>query len=462
MANNPLNSAARRENVLALASAIGLGFAEAEKALVASVLITASETDQSATDLAEDLCSLLERTLQTVSRNSDGRFDIEILVGTTQARSIAPHLYVSIHADCVVIDSDSETVASSRRIPRILAALAACYASAAVLSHLLGSLLPQGSSFPLIVNFKELGVDLATLERPVFIGHAYLAGAGAVGNGLLWAARHLDIRGTLDIVDDDTVSAGNLNRQIFFTINDVGLSKAECLARRASPFTPNLHLTPRNFRLQNLPERSEGPWLRKLIVAVDSRRARRDLQNELPGEVYDASTTDIREVVVHCNKQSARGACLSCIYSADEAEYTREQHIAEHLGVTMDEVRTERISEAAASRIVARFGFLSKDGVTGTAYDTLFKQLCAQSLLTSAEGQRVFATFAFVSCLAGTLLALELVRRHSTGPAIVDNYWSVGAWHPPLGTRRRTRSKEGSCSFCGNQTLVAVNRKLWG
>ena len=30
---------------------------------------------------------------------------------------------------------------------------------------------------------------------------------------------------------------------------------------------------------------------------MDSRRARRELQNELPAEVFDASTTDIREVV---------------------------------------------------------------------------------------------------------------------------------------------------------------------
>ena len=32
------------------------------------------------------------------------------------------------------------------------------------------------------------------MSQPVLLGRAYLAGAGAIGNGLLWAARHLDIR----------------------------------------------------------------------------------------------------------------------------------------------------------------------------------------------------------------------------------------------------------------------------
>ena len=45
-------------------------------------------------------------------------------------------------------------------------------------------------------------------------------------------------------------------------------------------------------------------------------------------------------------------ACLSCIYEADEEELTREKHIAQHLGVSVEDVRTDRISESAAEHIV--------------------------------------------------------------------------------------------------------------
>jgi len=212
-----------------------------------------------------------------------------------------------------------------------------------------------------------------------------------------------------------------------------------------------------------LPEKSHGAWLRRLIVAVDSRRARRELQNEFPGEVFDASTTDIREVVLHHHAQPTNDACLSCIYAPDEEESSREHHIAEHLGVGVDEVRSERICSAAASIIVARFPDLNAAAITGMAYDSLFKLLCGESKLRSRAGRTVVAPFAFVSVLAGSLLALDVVRRLGTHMAPTNfNYWRLSAWHPPFARRRVLRQRQSDCSFCGNAVLRRVNARLWG
>jgi hypothetical protein len=197
-------------------------------------------------------------------------------------------------------------------------------------------------------------------------------------------------------------------------------------------------------------------------VGVDSRRARRKLQNECPGEVFDASTTDIREIVLHHNLQPTEGACLSCIYEPDEEELSREQHIADHLGVPVDAVRSERISAASAAIIVGRFPELRADALEGMAYDTLFKRLCAQSALPAQEARRVVAPFAFVSVLAGTMLALEIVRRLGCGPAIHDNYWRLSPWHAPLARRRVWRPKQPACVFCSDAILQKVNARLWG
>jgi hypothetical protein len=220
---------------------------------------------------------------------------------------------------------------------------------------------------------------------------------------------------------------------------------------------------PRQARLQDLQEKSSDPWLQRLIVAVDSRRARRALQSEFPGEVFDSSTTDIREIVIHYHRQPTANACLSCIYMPDEDEMTREQHIAEHLGVDVDEVHTERISEASAITIANRFPKLSADTLVGMAYDTLFKQLCAESALLTPTGRTVIAPFAFVSVLAGAFLALEVARRlHSEeGQRDEFNYWRVSAWSPPLSRRKILRPKETECKFCGDQIFSSVNRQLW-
>ena len=44
------------------------------------------------------------------------------------------------------------------------------------------------------------------------------------------------------------------------------------------------------------------------------------------------------------------------------------------------------------------------------AFDSLFKQLCAEQALLMPTGAQVLAPFAFVSNLAGALVALELAR----------------------------------------------------
>lgn len=233
------------------------------------------------------------------------------------------------------------------------------------------------------------------------------------------------------------------------------------LAHHAQPFFPNLRLVPRPCRLQALDERSSGAWLPRLIVAVDSRRARRALQTEFPGEVFDASTTDIREVVVHYHRQPTDCACLSCIYASDSAEFLREAHIAEHLGVSVEKVRSERITVATAVQIQARFPQLQVDGLVGLAYDSLFRSLCGEGVLKSITQREQTAPFAFVSCLAGVMLAFELVRRLSHSVSERNfNYWSISAWHPPLAQRRRLRPRKADCAFCSNSTLRAVNAAL--
>lgn len=462
MSADRLTPEAKRENASALATASGINMSDAAIALDLCILITADPTDAIAHHLAQEASSLLARTVRCTSAiEAREVVAAELIIGSLRARTSGPRVYVNVLGDRAAIGRNVQPGGPCAEIPRILGLLVACYASSVTLYHALGGTLAFGLPEPLIVEYAQLGVDLNAIVHPVVLGRAYLAGAGAIGNGLLWAARHLNIRGQLDIVDDDHVASGNLNRQIWFTTDDIGEFKADRLAAHAQPFFAHLALAPRRSRLQDLEEKSGGPWLGKLIVAVDSRRARRALQNEFPGEVFDASTTDIREIVVHHNAQPTDSACLSCIYEPDQEEFSREQHIADHLGVSVDAVRSERISAATSQAIAAKFPELHAADLVGTAYDSLFKRLCAESALHTTEGRRVVAPFAFVSVLAGTMLALELVRRLVTGSPTNDNYWRISPWHPPFARRRMLRSRQPHCSFCGNEVLRRINGVLW-
>jgi hypothetical protein len=95
----------------------------------------------------------------------------------------------------------------------------------------------------------------------------------------------------------------------------------------------------------------------------------------------------------------------------------RARSIALALGVTAEEIRRRILEPAAARLIIARYPDrgLTEESLVGEAYDSLFKSLCAQAALRSADQQQVFAPFAFVSALAGALLAIETVRRAGGG-----------------------------------------------
>lgn len=445
-----------------LAAALGLDISEAAEALQFDIAVTVATDDSTAMEVASELVTIMGRTIRTAAINEAYNTAlIEVIIGAAQPQSNLKKLYVSISNNSATI-GDSHADIPCAEMPSILSVLIACYICAAVMQRVFKDGLPFHVPDPLIISFEQLGIDQRTFSSVVELGQAYLVGAGAIGNGFLWAARHLDIRGQLDIVDDDSVSSGNLNRQVWFNIADIGQSKVERLAHNAQRYFPHLKLVPRKNRLQELEEKSGEPWLKRALIAVDSRRARREIQKEFPGEVFDASTTDIQEVVVHYHKQPTETACLSCIYEADRVETSREAHIAEHFGVSIEEVRKERISEDSATRISERFPKVDRSSIVGLAYDTLFKQLCGQGELKTLEGRRVVAPFAFVSVLAGVLMALELVRRLDSGNSTRNyNYWRVSPWHPPLLRRQILRPKQPNCEFCSDPILSRVNAALW-
>lgn len=459
-----LTAGAQHQNAATLAAALGLGKAHAAELLDLTIVVTADPADPTALALACDVVELLGRTVRQVTQRVPPRSaSAELVIGAASGRTAAKPIFIQIDARSATLSHDPPATAlPCEPTHRLLCAWVACYACAVVLDRAIEADLPFNVPIPFTLPFAALGLDLNALDQPVDVGHAYLAGAGAIGNGLLWAGRHLDLRGRLEIADDDTVDSGNLNRQIWFHETDIGAGKAERLAHHAQSFFPRLTLVPRPSRLQALEERSEGPWLARLIVAVDSRRARRALQNEFPGEIFDASTTDLREVVIHYNRQMTDLACMSCIYSPNPVEHSREAHIADHLGVSVEEVRSERVTASAATRIQAHFPHLEIDRLVGLAYDSLFRSLCGEGILKSATQREQTAPFAFVSCLGGVMLAIELVRRLGLpGSDREFNYWRISAWHPPLTRRRKLRVRQADCAFCSNLTLRGINDSLW-
>ncbi len=466
MSNIAIIPAVRHENARALASALGIFEAEqAAKLLAVSVLVTVSPDDPVAVQLAEDVIVLLSRTIDEVALSGIASPTLEVIIGDAEPHvAKANVLHVAVSTTHATVGNALPNPARLAKVAPILRRMIACYVSAAAMKRVVPQL-----EFPLVdpltLPFDSLGVDLTALNEKIPLGKAYLAGAGAIGNALLWAMQGLNVSGELHVVDFDHVEDGNLQRQVWFEEKDLGKMKCDCLVEKAQPHFPDLKLVPRNSELQCLPEKNGGAWLSKLIVAVDSRRVRRRLQEDvLPGEVFDASTTDITEVVVHYHRQPTEHACLSCIYAEDAVEQEFEAHIAAQLGIPIEKVFESVIDLEAAKAIIRKYphDIAGADSIVGLAYDTLFKNLCGTGKLSREQENTTVAPFAFVSALAGILLALELVRRHTQGKHELSfNYWKVSPWHMPFARNRRLRPSEPGCALCGNPMVKAVLGELW-
>lgn len=446
---------AAQQNAMMLASLLGVGEAEAGERLRSSVLIT-TETGWKS-KWAREVCELLGRTLEVGMEAFVRPPDLEVVIGDAEPRTASRPLFVDIDRWGLFVD-EVATRRKSGEPHRLYQAAAACAVAAASLRFAINEPTLPEVRLPLRFEFADLGVPEGALDRGIDLGEAVLAGAGAVAHGFLHAARHVRLRGEISIVDPKTVKGGVLNRCLYLVADDIGADKAVALASRAQCDFPELRLRPvvEDFRhfVKTRPKPPETTF-----VTVDSRAARRSIQLEAPRRIVDASTTDVRAVVVHSNQLPTDQACLACIYRHVPEEHAREMSIAAGLGVDLETVRSGFIDEAAARHIVAMHPAIDPAAIIGTAFDSLFRQLCSEQALATPEGRQILAPFAFVSTWAGVLMAVEMLRLFSNERS--SNYWSVDPWNLPIPRARTLKSKHDGCEFCSNPGVRDAIAALW-
>ena len=455
----------REENAKTLAALLGLDEVEASRILDVRVLVTYSQGCETSRKVADSVVALLSRTVTQVTTQSDGVFAAELVIGRAAARiADVPRVWLGADAEGAAISREPLPATRMGPLHPALALLTACYACALIMEVALKIPLPVAPAATIELDWQALfGSDLRFLDSSIVLGEMYLAGAGAVGNAFLYALQAFCVSGTLYICDPKDVMPGSFNRCLWFEDSDLYKPKALRLCERAQFAFPSLRLIPAVATLDQVMKiHVTSHSLERLIVGVDSRRARRSLQLSFPKEVFDASTTDVREIVVHFNRQPTTLACLSCIYPENDRELTHQQHVAEALGVEVAEVQQEFVTGAVAAKICKAYPDLTPQNLVGRAFDSLFKELCGQGALRNAEGRQVLAPFSFVSALAGSYLAIEVVRRCFFGSeADSFNYWRASPWHAPNLALRQQRGRLKNCEFCGNPTFKEVNLQIW-
>ena len=119
-----------------------------------------------------------------------------------------------------------------------------------------------------------IGEDgVALLERK----HVALFGVGGVGGYVAEALGRAGV-GTLTLVDKDTVSVSNINRQIIATYDTVGLRKTEVMATRLRSVNPEIRVECRDcFFLPDTAEQFDFTEYDYVVDAVDTVTAKLEL-----------------------------------------------------------------------------------------------------------------------------------------------------------------------------------------
>lgn len=342
------------------------------------------------------------------------------------------------------------------------AGIAACLAAANIFRSIFTT-----ASLDDDINISVLELDpqaLAPLNPKldkVDLGQVFLVGAGAVGNGFLWAlSRYPVLTGQLNVIDHDSVDLFNIQRYALTERKHKGASKVK-IAKSVFVKHPGIRVTPISKKweefVSGLPE--DEWFFERVVSALDTPEDRINLQASLPKWIVNAWTGKGDVGVSH--HDFSNHACLACLYIPTHEALNEDQLIAHALGLPQDkptlmDVRTrleintpndrpllERISIAKAVPIEK---LLPYEGLT---LRSLYSQgVCSGAVMELANGtvtSRAEVPMPFQSAFAGILEAATLISHvcgstHKTGMARINllNTFPSNrgfSWTPPKNSR---------------------------
>lgn len=323
---------------------------------------------------------------------------------------------------------------------------------------------------------------LPNLPEEIDIGVVHLVGAGAIGQAFLHALSAVAARGTLVVIDPQTITLSNLQRYILAGDSDIGLSKVVVAETALKGSTISVMGQQSSWEL-NSRERSSASTL---CVAVDTEALRVAIQASLPRRIYNAWTQPA-DIGWSRHESFGEDPCLACLYWPTRARPNYHELIAralrEHelrvlaylsssipidlpllrgqipqlLNLTIPPEAEIWLSRSLLEDVALRFA-LSSDDVqlwkAKTLIDLYHEGICGGALIRHENADlsaEVSVPLPQQSALAGIMLAVELLvsncpelapYRHPSMEARLD----LLAGFPQIAARPRVPTRNCICS----------------
>lgn len=271
-----------------------------------------------------------------------------------------------------------------------------------------------------------------------------LVGVGAVGSTLLHALYPLPLRGTVMAADNDLkgIDKANLGRYSLFGWRSLGKAKASEATEllRGARF----QLLPHDASFEYFFSKQNKPQI--VLSAVDKNTARHALQEQYSPLILSASTYNLRAEALRCGPPSL-GACLACFNPLETEKHTEEeirtllQERPEMVTLLCEKLRLNTTDIAAWIRE-------RKCSQTG---DRLVEEF------RTDDGSVAAFAVGFVSVLAGTMLAAELLKTtsHYTVPLNATSNRAVFQFQNPASNTNRAQfySRDENCVACSPHNI---------
>ncbi|MEJ7786482.1 MAG: ThiF family adenylyltransferase [Solirubrobacteraceae bacterium] len=379
----------------------------------------------------------------------------------------------TIHAgsdgwDGLIGDTEPQPVGSSEN--PLGAGVAACLAAAALFRAMF---LPESTPMEGTTRFSALSADAAApnvrLAPWSLDGDAVLVGAGAVGQGALWALSRAPLSGRVHVVDMEVIELSNLQRYVLTQRSDEGRSKVEIAATLSS----SLEFVPHLEQLSSFLDQGGYRW-DAMLLALDSARDRVGAQASLPRFVANAWTQPGDLGVTSHSRFGGPGACVACLYLPDGPRKNEDELVAETLGVPelLPQIRTllatgqpidrgllEAVAHAVGQPVERMLPFEQR-----TLRELYVEGFCGGAAIPIGDAGRlqpaaldVHVPLAHQSALAGVLLASALVRLAASGDETVTHATRVDVLRSPGDLLRQPlrARRDGRC-ICDDPDFVSV------
>lgn len=291
-------------------------------------------------------------------------------------------------------------------------AAAACFGVGEVFKTLIGRPAhqqPAAFSFDVFTLTPNPDGSLHTQEpkvpSAVNLGTVELAGVGSIGSALLFMLDMLPVEAELALIDHDGVEFENLNRSPIFSASDADVGDRTKVAVGEQYLTAHDGISVQAFPVRYGASQAQDNLYPDIVLPeVDDDRAREDIQYSRPPLMIETTTNG---TAVNVRRQiPIQEACLLCHFPPDETSY----------------------SPACAIADVGAQEETDEDNNGGDNGD---------------------AALPFVSCLAGVLLASELVKTQYDDYPFIESFVEVEMFtNFDVPMPRYEKGREDNCPFC--------------